>query len=63
MGWNIEVFEDGTARFFEDVMGTLYGVFLGALPFNCTVFELRVQGCLLVKTGPSILCFFLQDIC
>lgn len=51
MVWNNEAFDNGTARFCADEIGTLYGVFLGALPVNCTVTELRVQNGMLVKTG------------
>ena len=46
MGWNIEVSEDGTAGCFADVMGILYGVFLGLLVDNCRVFELRFHVCM-----------------
>ena len=52
MVWNNEAFENGTARFCADLTGTLYGVFSGPLPGNCTATELKVQNCKWAKTGP-----------
>ena len=43
MVWNNEAFSDGAARFCTDPVGTLYGVFLGPLPPNCTASELNVK--------------------
>ena len=51
MVWNNEAFDNGTARFCADETDTLYGVFLGPLPANCTVTELRVQNRTSMKTG------------
>ena len=43
MVWNNKAFADGTARFCADPTGTLYAVFLGPLPENCTATELKVK--------------------
>ncbi len=48
--WNNEAFDNGTARFCADISGTLYGVFSGPLPGNCTATELNVQNRELAKT-------------
>lgn len=52
MVWNNNAFSDGTTRFCADPTGTLYGVFSGPLPGNCTATELRVKNRKSAKTVP-----------
>ena len=52
MVWNNDAFADGTARFCADPSGTLYAVFLGPLPPNCTATELSIRDRKSTQIGP-----------
>ena len=53
MVWNNEAFSDGTARFCADSFGTLYAVFLGPLPPNCTATKLGIKDGKLAEIRPG----------